>query len=235
MTPDDSSSGGGRGADMGAQRATSPGSPMSFDEVVTTTRAVRKRLDLERPVAVEVVLECLDLAVHAPTGGNAQDWHFVVVTDPEQRQALADCYRNGAQQALAAGRQHPAEGQRRVYDSAWHLMEHFASVPVHVVACKHGRPPSDPAAAAGYYGSIFPAIWSLMLALRSRGLGSTLTTAHLRDERAAAETLGIPYDDVAQVALLPVAYTVGQRFSPALRRPAAEVTSLNQWGSRCDT
>lgn len=209
--------------------AIDTGIAMPFDEVLTTTRAVRKRLDLDRPVPVDVVLECLDLAVHAPTGGNAQDWHFIVVVDAQQRRALADCYRNGAEAALAAGRQDPNEGQRRVYGSAWYLMEHFASVPVHVVACKHGRPPTEPAAAAGYYGSIFPAIWSFMLALRSRGLGSTLTTAHLRDEQRAAEVLDIPYEQVAQVALLPVAYTVGAGFRPAVRRPALEVASLDRW------
>lgn len=207
------------------------GVQLTVDEVLTTTRAVRKRLDLDRPVPLGIVLECLGLAIHAPTGGNAQDWHFVVVTDTEGRQALARSYRVGAEAALARRLRSSVEAERRVFASAWHLMERFASVPVHVVACKRGRPPTDPAGAAGFYASIYPAVWSLLLALRSRGLGSTLTTAHLRDEPAAAEALGIPYDEVTQVALLPVAYTIGSRFRPAARRPVTEVVSVDRWGS----
>ena len=201
------------------------------DALLATTRAVRKRLDLEKPVPRSIIDECLELAVQAPTGSNSQVWRWVVVDDAEKRAALADIYRSGAQGYIADARDQARNAQtQRVFDSALYLMEHLHEVPVHVIPCVAGRPPADSPTVmlGGLYGSIFPAVWSFQLALRARGLGSTLTTLHLLQEQAAAELLGIP-DDVMQVALLPVAYTKGTDFKRANRPPVAGITHWNAW------
>ena len=205
------------------------------DALLSTTRAVRKRLDLERPVPRELVRECLELAVQAPTGSNRQDWCWLVVTDADRRRALAELYRRNAtgrlatahEAALAAGATHDA----RVFDSARYLAERLQDVPVHVIPCiRTDRLPAEPSrdAWARLMGSIYPAVWSFQLALRARGLGSVLTTLHLRCEAEAAELLGIP-EDVMQVGLLPVAYTLGTDFKPAPRRPLDEIVHWEQW------
>lgn len=210
---------------------------MDFDHVATTTRAVRKRLDLDRPVEPEVINECMEIALQAPTGSNAQGWRFLVVTDAEKRKKLAEWYLDawktvyGDPEAAAAGV--PAEKQaqqRRVLSSADYLAENLHRVPVHVIPCILGRlgDGGTPAMWAGFMGSIFPAVWSFQLALRSRGLGSVLTTLHLFHEKEAAELLGIP-DTVTQAALIPVAYTRGTDFKPATRRPANEITYWETW------
>ena len=204
------------------------------DALLATTRAVRKRLDLSRPVPRSIIDECLELAVQAPTGSNSQNWRFVVVDDAAQRQALADLYRRGGEAYLTAAegqaRQSGSPQTARVFSSALYLMEHLHEVPVHVIPCLVGRPPagSGVPALGGYYASIYPAVWSFQLALRVRGLGSCLTTLHLGFEKEAAEILGIP-DNVVQAALLPVAYTLGTDFKPAARPPAAQVTHWNGW------
>ncbi|MGH9114522.1 MAG: nitroreductase family protein [Acidimicrobiales bacterium] len=201
------------------------------DHLLSTTRAVRKRLDLDRPVEPEVVIECLRLAVQAPTGSNRQSWRWVVVTDPAKRAELARLYAEGGADYLkaAAGRERDTQ-TRRVYDSALYLTEILRRVPVHVIPCIHGRTDSGPnVASASLYGSIIPAAWSFMLALRSRGLGSVWTTLHLFREREAAALLAIP-DDVTQVALLPVAYATGGGFKPATRPPVEGITYWDTWG-----
>ncbi len=201
------------------------------DSLLATTRAVRKRLDLERPVPRAIIDECLELAVQAPTGSNSQTWRWVVVDDAGRREALADLYRKSAEPYLATARDQARDAQsQRVFDSAMYLMDHLQEVPVHVIPCVAGRPPegSPTIMLGGLFGSIFPAVWSFQLALRARGLGSTLTTLHLVQEKAAAELLGIP-DDVMQVALLPVAYTKGTDFKPAKRPPVAKITHWNTW------
>jgi len=207
----------------------------TVDHLLSTTRAVRKRLDLHRPVEPEVIEECLRLAVQAPTGSNSQGWRWIVVTDAEKRAGLADIYRKGfypyrEMQTAAANDTAIGEQMMRVADSADYLAEHFHEVPVHVIPCIGGRElaGSGNVGAAGIYGSIFPAVWSFQLALRSRGLASSLTTLHLRHEAEAAELLGVP-DDVLQVALLPVAYFTGEDFKPAKRRPVEQLTSWNTW------
>ena len=193
---------------------------LSADEVLTTTRAVRKRLDLTRTVEREVILDCLRIAVQAPTGSNRQDWRFVVVTDPARRAELAALYRR----AFDRYRQSRSAAQGRVLESAAYLAEHLHEVPVHLVPCLTGRwDGADTVVHAGRFGSILPAVWSFMLAARERGLGTAWTTMHLRHERDAAEVLGIPYDEMTQCALIPVAYAVGTDFSPAARGPLDEV------------
>ena len=204
------------------------------DELLATTRAVRKRLDLSREVPRSVLEECIDLAQQAPTGSNSQTWRWLVVDDADKRAGLADLYRQSANAYLsAAGAQAEAQGDKqtqRVYSSAMYLAEKLQDVPVHVIPCVEGRPPADtpPAMLAGLYGSIFPAVWSFQLALRARGLGSALTTLHLAHEKQAAELLGLP-DNVLQVALLPVAYTLGTDFKRASRPPASSITHYNTW------
>ena len=192
---------------------------------------VRKRLDFSRAVPREIINECLELAVQAPTGSNSQTWRWVVVDDPDKRTALAALYRKGAEGYLTTAAEQASAGQtKRVFDSAMYLMDNLEKVPVHVIPCVKGRPPegSPTMALGGLFGSIFPAVWSFQLALRSRGLGSTLTTLHVLHEKEAAELLGIP-DDVMQVALLPVAYTLGTDFKRASRPPVANITHWNAW------
>jgi len=204
------------------------------DELLATTRAVRKRLDLTREVPRETINECLELAVQAPTGSNSQGWRWLVIDDPATRQALAELYKRGGSEYLTAAGAEAEKGDdaqaKRVFSSANYLMDHLHEVPVHVIPCIQGRPnPKAPAAmSAGLYGSIFPAVWSFQLALRARGLGSALTTLHLAYEQEAAELLGVP-EDMHQVALLPVAYTLGTDFKRAKRPPVAEITHWNRW------
>lgn len=200
------------------------------DRLLSTTRAVRKRLDLARPVPRDVILDCVRISQQAPTGSNSQGWRWLMVDDAELRRGLAALYKKTADAYLEQARANLGQAElqtRRVYDSAFWLVDHLAEVPVHAIPCLVGRAPDGPnIAGASYYGSIFPAVWSFQLALRSRGLGSALTTLHLFQEREAAELLGVDYDQLTQVALLPVAYTKGTQFRPA-ERPAPE--SIVSW------
>ena len=214
----------------------------TVDKLLTTTRTVRRRLDLERPVEPDVIQECLEIAIQAPTGGNSQGWHFMVVTEAEKKARIGELYRESFQiyarerisQPLPTGRDSEADqAQRgRVAKSAVYLANRMGEVPVMIIPCIHGRVENlGVLAQAGLYGSILPAAWSLMLALRARGLGAAWTTLHLRYEAEVAEILGIP-PDVTQTALLPVAYYTGDDFKPAKRVPAADVTSWESWGER---
>lgn len=203
------------------------------DALLSTTRSVRKRLDLERPVERQVILDCIKLALQAPTGGNSQTWRWLVITDAGKRAELARLYREAAYENLKiqAARTDVPDQTHRVYESAVYLAEIMERVPVHVIPCIQGRVDgANNAGAAGFYSSILPAAWSFSLALRARGLGSAWTTAHLSREKEAAELLGIP-DDVSQAALLPVAYTIGLDFKPANRGPVEDVTYWEEWPS----
>jgi nitroreductase len=199
------------------------------DELLSTTRAVRKRLDLERPVEREVLEECLNLAQQAPTASYSQNWHFVVVTDAEKRAALGELWRQVAYPYLERGGERGGQ-MARIGDAVVHLAEHIHEVPVHVIPCVVGRyeGKSNPLVAS-MFGSIIPAAWSFMLAARSRGLGTVWTTFHLMHEREAAEILGIPYDSVTQVALIPVAYTKGTDFKPGRRKPLETMVHWDAW------
>ena len=212
---------------------------LGADELLSTTRAVRKRLDLERPVEPELLDECLQLAAQAPTGSNAQGWHFIVVTDPDKRAALADMYRRGF--SLFYGDREAAEANlptddpqytastKRVIDSAVYLAERFHEVPVMIIPCINVRTDGlDVTIQASIWGSLLPAVWSFMLAARERGLGTCWTTLHLVHEKEAAELLGIP-DHVMQGALIPVAHTVGTDFKAAPRRDMSRIVHHNAW------
>jgi nitroreductase len=202
------------------------------DRLLSTTRSVRKRLDLDRPVEPEVILECLRLAVQAPTASNGQNWRWLVVTDAAKRAEIARLYAEGGAGYLRSAAAREMDPQtKRVYESAVHLADVLGRVPVHVIACLQGRVDNAPnIIAASLYGSIIPAAWSFMLALRSRGLGSAYTTMHLLKEKEVAALLGIP-DDITQVALFPVAYTVGDDFKPAERPPVETITYWDTWGN----
>jgi nitroreductase len=201
------------------------------DEVLSTTRAVRRRLDLERPVERGVLEDCLRLAQQAPTGSYREDWHFVVVTDPELRAGLAELWRLGADQYIGKVPARLVPGMMgRVLAGVHHLRDHLHEVPVHVIPCIEGRTDGKGAfAQASRWSSIMPAAWSFMLAARSRGLGTVWTSFHLDREQEAAALLGIPYDEVMQAALIPVAYTVGTDFKPARRAPLETMVHWDRW------
>ena len=200
------------------------------DALLSTTRAVRKRLDFDREVPDDVLLECLQLAVQAPTGSNRQGWRWMVVRDPAKKQALADIYNRGGGEYLraAAAGADPATQTGRVMDSANFLAQNMARVPVMVIPLIVGRVAENVNGAAGLFGSIIPAMWSFQLALRSRGLGSCYTTLHLSFEQEAADLLGIP-PHFSQAGLLPVGYTKGTDFKPAARPSVSEITYLDTY------
>ena len=231
-----------------------PSLPMTdLNHVLTTTRSVRLRLDYDRPVPLDIVGECLQLAVQAPSGGDAQDWRWVVVADPQRKAAIADLYLSAFEEYVltpltgsAGTGDEKVKGRlgglgpdgrmslrtERILRGAQHLAANIGRAPYLVLPCAT-RP--DPAAGgagtiSALYGSVYPAIWSFNLALRARGLGTCLTSLHLHHAAAVGKLLGVP-EDVVQVTLLPVAYTVGTDFKVAARKPVAEVAYLDAWGS----
>jgi nitroreductase len=196
-----------------------------IDRFLTTTRTVRRGLDLTRPVEREVLQACLEVAVQAPNGGNANRYHFVVVSDPGTRARVAAIY----SRAYDEHDRTPGDVSPLAL-SADYLADHLHEVPILIIVCQEGRlEKADPFRMATRYGSILPATWSLMLALRARGLGSAWTTRHLEHERDMGVPLGIP-EDVTQVALLPVAYFAGEDFRAATRVPARQRTYWDHWG-----
>ena len=213
---------------------------LSVHDVLTTTRSVRRRLDLDRPVDDELIKECLEYAVQAPTGSNRQGWRFVVVTDPEKRAGLADLYRRGweryvgmAESAAALATDENSESgtqQMRVMRSAAYLAENMHRVPAMVIPCLPGRIDRSGFGATSSLASIIPSAWSFMLGARERGLGTCWTTIHLTFEEEASTLLNIPYETVSQVALITVGHTIGTDFQPATREGGADaVTSWNGW------
>jgi len=211
------------------------------DQLLTTTRSVRRRLDLTRNVPLELVRECLTIALQAPSGSNAQRWQWVVVTDRAKRAAVGEVYHRSCRSYLAssgaAGRlfaddPQRSQVQRRVGDSVAYLADKMGQVPVLVIPCL--RLPGGtfpPGNQAGLWGSLLPAAWSYMLAARVRGLGTAWTTLHLRYEQEVADLLGIP-GDVRQGALIPTAYTIGSDFKPAKREPLDAVLHVDGWARR---
>jgi len=213
---------------------------LSPDELLATTRSVRKRLDFSRPVESELIRECLELAVQAPTGSNTQGWHFVIVTDAQKKKAIGEMYRQSytlyRQQRDAGKVTIPSDApisaatMNKVRDSSQYLADRMHEVPVMVIPCIHGRADNTKAfQQSSIWGSILPAVWSFMLAARARGLGTTWTTLHLMYEQQAAQVLGIPYEKIMQAALIPVAYTLGTDFKPAPRIPLEPIVHWEQW------
>lgn len=209
--------------------------PLTPDELLTTTRSVRKRLDLDRPVPIELVRECLEVALQAPTGSNEQGWHWVVVTDADRRRAIGDYYKQSYDRYRAARDErlakHSAERQvvgARVASSADHLAERMGDVPVLVLGCITVARELPAGNQAGLWGSLLPAAWSYQLAARARGLGTAWTTLHLTYEKEIGELLGIP-PNVRQGVLLPTAYYTGETFRPAPRERLDAVLHLDAW------
>ena len=212
---------------------------LSADEVLTSTRSVRKRLDFDRPVERATVEECLDIALQAPTGSNRQGWQWVMVQDQAKKQALADIYarnfdlyRNSPRAANFSADDIRGQRQAAVLDSATYLAENFQRAPILMIPCIEGNLDGVPlASGASAWGSLLPAVWSFMLALRERGMGSAWTTIHLLNggDAEAAELLGIPHPDFSQAGLFPIAHTVGTDFKPASRLPAADLLHWDQW------
>ena len=217
---------------------------LTNDELLSTTRAVRKRLDFERDVPMSAVKECMDLAVQAPSGSNAQGWQFVFVTDKAKRQKIGEYYREAfshyRDMPFAIHKLHSdsadaslANSQERSASSADYLADNMGKAPVLMIPCIAGRidnaEGANASAQAGTMGSIIPAAWSFMLAARARGIGTAWKTLYLAHEQAVAELLGIPYESFTQVALIPIAYTKGTDFKPAYRPPVESVMHINQW------
>ncbi|MFF0344696.1 nitroreductase family protein [Kribbella sp. NPDC004875] len=208
---------------------------LSPDQLLTTTRAVRKRLDLDKPVPRELIRELIDIAVQAPSGSNGQTWHWLVITDQDKRKTIGEYYRRSLQKYFAAKDaaetpdDDPARAavQERVRSSSAYLGDHMGDVPTLVIPCIEAT--ELPAGnQAGLWGSILPAAWSYMLAARSRGLGTAWTTLHLRYEREISELLGLP-EHLRQAVLIPTAYSIGTGFKPAPRKPLDEVLHFDAW------
>ena len=217
--------------------------PLSLDELLTTTRAVRKRIDCDRPVERELVEECLRIALQAPTASNMQPWSFVIVTDPERKAAIGEWYRKSwaayEEMPFAAGNLPYEDPQRkalqgRVMDSAGYLAANYERMPVFVIPCFSPRPEAIPGLSPSFvqatlYSSVIQAAWSLQLAARARGLGSCWTTLHLLYEREIGEILGIPFDEVAQAGLITLGYTKGTDFKPGPREPLESKVHWDAW------
>ncbi len=215
--------------------------PLSPDELLSTTRAVRKRLDFERPVPDDVVRECVELAMQSPSGSNNMTMQFVIVRDEAKRRAIGDVYRQcyGIYQSMDGvyirsidkGEEAANAQQQRSADSADYLGEHMGDAPVLVIPCTVGaRLDGVPAMMSASMGAnVIPAMWSFMLAARARGLGTCWTTVHLMMEQAVADIVGIPFDEVQQICLSPLAYTKGTDFKPAARPPADSIIHWDQW------
>ncbi|HET6590187.1 MAG TPA: nitroreductase family protein [Candidatus Nitrosocosmicus sp.] len=212
------------------------------EELLTTTRAVRKRLDLEKPVEIKLVKKCIEIAQQAPTASNRQNWHFLVVTDQSIKNSLSDLFRKGWQSyinsptsvAKTTSSDDPkkSETQRKIYESAEYLVENLKKVPVFVIPCIEGRTDGSNISVvvqSAIWGSIAPAVWNFMLAARLYGLGTTWTSFHLLFEKEAAELLKIPYEKVMQVALLPLAYYKGDSFKPAPRESVEKIIHIDSW------
>ena len=211
---------------------------MSAEEVLTTTRAVRRRLDLARPVDRQLLMDSARVAQQAPSGRNRQRWDFLFVTDPQRRADLADLFRLGLTHPSGDPDTAPSRQDfdgpewQSIAGSVDHLVAHLHEIPVLLVPCVRigtRAELANPVIQAGTWGSVLPAVWSFMLAARDRGLGTVWTTQHLHYERRAADLLRIPYDSVLQCALIPVAHTVGQEFKPGRRVETAQVVHWEQW------
>jgi nitroreductase len=208
---------------------------MTPEELLTTTRTVRKRLDLSRPVPLDLVRKALTVALQAPSGSNRQTWEWIVVTDATQRARVGAVYAKACAAYLASSgaagnlfTDDPSRSavQKRVHDSVAYLAERMGDVPVLVIPCLRARLPAGNQ--AGLWGSVLPAAWSYMLAARSYGLGTAWTTLHLSHEAEVADILGLP-DGVHQAALIPTAYYTGDTFKPAPRQPLDEVLHVDRW------
>lgn len=228
---------------IGSMVAPVPILPLSPDELLSTTRAVRKRLDFDRPVPDQLIRECVELAMQSPSGSNNMTMQFVVVRDEAKRRAIGEVYRQCYAQykgwdgvyigSIDKGDDSANAQQRRSADSADFLGEHMGDAPALVIACNAGMRTEAAQGmgmmAASSMGNVLPAMWSFMLAARARGLGTAWTTVHLMMEQAVADIVGIPFDSVQQVCLSPLAFTKGTDFKPASRPSADSIIHWDTW------
>lgn len=200
------------------------------DRLLTTTKQVRKRLDLSRPVPRQILLDCIDIASRAPMGSNQERNKWIIIEKRELKARIAEWYLETATPYLGKNPTMTADERgARVVDSATYLAEHLGEVPALVLPLRLDRVEGlGVADQAGFWGSVLPGVWSFQLALRSRGIGSCWTTFHLPHHDGVNDLLGIP-QTITQCALLPVAYYTGETFTPAPRRPAADITFLDTW------
>jgi nitroreductase len=215
--------------------------PLDADQLLTTTRAVRKRLDFSRPIEDSVIRECVDIAMQSPSGSNNMTMQFVVVRDEAKRKAIGEVYRQCYEiyrslDGIYIGsieKNNDAENaqQSRSASSADFLGDHMGDAPALVIACNVGsRVEGAPAMmAASMMGNVLPAMWSFMLAARARGLGTAWTTVHLMMEQQVADIVGIPFETVQQACLSPLAYTKGTDFKPAERPDADSIIHWDTW------
>lgn len=210
------------------------------DRLLTTTRSLRKRLDLTKDVPTEIIEECLDIAVQSPTGTNTQKWHFVVVRNSDKRKQVAEIYKKAFELYWADIKKAERNTQtqplstenKRMFESARYLADHLGKVPVLLIFClEEDMRDMSPFHQATAYGSVLPAAWSFMLAARARGLGSCWTTLHLKYAFDVSSLLGIP-DTVTQCVLLPVAYSTVAELKVAKRSPAKDVTHWDCWNGQ---
>ncbi|HEY3483302.1 MAG TPA: nitroreductase family protein [Streptomyces sp.] len=202
---------------------------MDAETVLTTTRSVRRKLDLDREVPQHILDDCLRIAQQAPAAGSmAAQFRWLLVRDAETKAKIAVYNRETAEAAWA---KYGHLVEERALASAQHLVRNLERVPVLAIPCMIGRPPADAFSQSAYFGSAYPAIWSFQLALRDRGLGSSICGYHLQDHEAdVAELLGIP-DDVMQISLLAVAYTTQRDFRRATRPNIEDITYFDAWNS----
>jgi nitroreductase len=210
---------------------------MDAETLLTTTRSVRKALDLSQPVDIDEIRDCLRIGLQAANGSNQQAWRWLLVTEPSLRTAIADVYRKSylekvGGQLLAGLLPAGTPGAALMSSTEW-LVEHLAEVPLLVIPCYEPTYPrvdgDESFQLATLYGSIFPAVWNFQLALRTRGYGTCITTLHLNHEAAVRDLLGIP-ETYVQGCLLPVGrLRAGHEFRPAPRRPLEEVVAINGW------
>ncbi len=209
---------------------------LTFDEILTTTRAVRKRLDISRKVPRALLEECLELAFQAPNGSNKNLWRWIIVDDPDMVAKLGAEYRlamgilqSGQQTSMFSDTSDSRE-EAKLLESAYALADKIEQMPALLIPLMPGRAEGKSVVEqAAMWGSIVQAVWSFMLALRSRGLGSCWATVTSRREKEIAALLGIPYEDYTQVGMFPIAYTIGTDFRKAWRKPVAEVLRYNRF------
>jgi len=208
---------------------------LTVDEVLSTTRAVRRRLDVTRPVPRAVLEECLELALQAPNGTNRNEWRWIIVDDPElvaklaaEYKAAMGVYQEG--EAAGAALTDDVPGGDQIVASAHALADKLHQMPAILIPLMPGRPEGkNLPEQSPMWGSILQAVWSFLLALRERGLGSTWTTVASRRETQIAQLLGIPRDRFTQVGMFPIAYTIGTDFKKVYRKPVSEVLTYNSF------
>lgn len=201
------------------------------DHALMTTRGVRQRLDFDRDVDDQIILDCIDVAEQAPTGGNNGSRRWMIIRDQDTKDRMAELYLSaGVDWVIETAKRLEGSGHQneRLMTGARHLGENIARTPALVMPTILGR--HDGSGRPGLFDSVIQSAWSFMVALRARGLGTVWTTMYLNEAPAVAELLDLP-EHVTQICLFPVAYTIGTDFKPTSRRyPAREIAYFDRYG-----